>query len=114
METNKITTLLEDEAFVRKLAACSSIEDMQAAFHDEGVDMTVEQTEEFVKSLDTAGAEQGEELTEDALENVSGGRLVVTPYGPLVVTARILMLLARYGIPLGKPITFSLWKKLKG
>lgn len=61
--------LSEDEARAQKLGAMSAAEAAQAINAETGFDFTADELAEFAANDSAAG----EELSEDALENVSGG-----------------------------------------
>ena len=66
----KIKELLASEDFGREVANAETTEDFQAAFKQNGVELTLEEVDSI---LVQAAAACGMELNEDQLENVSGG-----------------------------------------
>ena len=74
MDEKKALELFANEAFAAKLSECMSLEDVQKAFAEQGADITLEQAEQFARSLQE-GPAQGDEATEEDLEKVSGGML---------------------------------------
>lgn len=71
MDQEKILAAVEDQAFLEKIIAMDSVEDVQAAFKkDKGIDITVEDLEAIQKVVEE---KMEGELSEDDLENVSGG-----------------------------------------
>ena len=95
MDENKITSLLQDEAFVTKLSECGSLEEIQEAFTAAGCDITPEQAKGFVESLDKICGDQADELSEENLENVSGG--IIGVIWPIVWTKVLLDLWYKRG-----------------
>lgn len=69
---NKIKDLMGDKDFVAAIAAMEDPEDVQSAFADKGVDFTLEQINQIAEMV-IGGNE--DELSEAALEGVSGGLL---------------------------------------
>lgn len=69
----ELKDLLSDEKFISEIIALDSVEEVQAAFEEKEVELTVEQCEELgaeIKRIITA--------TDNELEPISGGA-----YGPL-------------------------------
>lgn len=64
---DKVQALMQDEQFKTKLANAESMDDMAALFCNEGIQVTGAELEEAVSQQD------GDELSEDSLENVAGG-----------------------------------------
>ena len=95
MGQEKIAVLLEDEAFVARIAECDSLEGIREAFQDAGCDITLEQAKGFVGSLDKLLEGGADELSEESLENVSGG--ILLPVWPTVWTRRLLDLWLKKG-----------------
>ncbi len=69
---NKIKDLMGDKDFVAAIAAMEDPEDVQSSFADKGVDFTLEQINQIAEMV-IGGNE--DELSEAALEGVSGGLL---------------------------------------
>ena len=90
MDEKKIAALLEDEKFVSKIAGCGSIEEVRDAFGAAGCDITAEQAKGFVESLDKLCGEQADELSEENLEDVSGGFLMGPILWPTIWTRALL------------------------
>lgn len=73
--------LMENKEFVHEMMSQETPEDVQKIFADNGVDMTIDEVNEIGRAL--ANAENGalsNELSEEALEDVSGG-VVITAAG---------------------------------
>ena len=66
----KIRELLADPAFAEEIKNCEKIEDFQAAFQRNGVEMTLQETDSVLLQVATAN---GEELSDEQLEQVAGG-----------------------------------------
>ncbi len=70
----KIEALFGNQEFVEKLAAMETIDDMAEALQAEGVEITANELE---AALVRAQKVQDGEMSEDDLDNVSGG--IITP-----------------------------------
>ena len=68
----KLKELLKDEFFAKELSTKIEAEDAQKYFAEHGVDFTMDEMKAMGKALNLA-AEKGGELSEDELEQVSGG-----------------------------------------
>ena len=62
---------VNNEAITKALTEAQSVDEMVAAFTDQGIDITAEELKQVMK--DVLAEESGEELSEDDLEGVSGG-----------------------------------------
>ena len=69
----KIKELENNKEFMDKIAGMDNLADIAKAFNEEGVEVT---EEELKKACELYEA-QGGEITEDQLENVSGGRVSI-------------------------------------
>lgn len=100
MNEEKIKALLSDEKFVAGILELETPEDVCKAFADEGVTVTTEEIIQVKEQLASIG-ENNDELSEDQLEDVSGGYFVTTLilWG---VTALI-------GIGIGDKVTRRRW-----
>ena len=78
--TTKIEKLFADVNFVETLKNAASVEDMQALFAQNGVEVTPEEMKEFVQSA-VDGAAEGE-LGVEELTDVNGG--IFTVLGAMV------------------------------
>ena len=67
-----IKNAMEDKAFVEKIAAMDDGLDVQAAFSEKGIEMTLE---EIAQIAAIAFGDKSDELEESALEAVAGGVL---------------------------------------
>jgi len=76
MNEAAISEVFRDEAFVKGLFAMETPEEVQKAMSGKGIELTVEQIvkikELIIKRLDT-----GRELSEEELEDVTGGGILV-------------------------------------
>lgn len=72
MNNEKLKELLKDEAFVKELVEQETVEDAQKLLASKGVDISVDQLNEIRKGV-AARVEEGEELSDEQLENVAGG-----------------------------------------
>ena len=68
----KLNSLLQDKAFLEKLLALETETDVQALLAENGVELTIAEIA-AIKSGIEAKLGENEELSEDDLENVSGG-----------------------------------------
>ena len=65
------TMTVNNEAITKALTEAQSVDEMVAAFADQGIEITAEELEQVAK--DVLVEESGEELSEGDLEGVSGG-----------------------------------------
>ena len=72
VDMTRFDQLLADKKFVEQMLAQQTAEDVQKLFNDTGVDFTLEDVNEIGEQLNRA-ANSNEELSEEALEDVSGG-----------------------------------------
>lgn len=68
----KIRELLADPTFGEELKNCEKLEDFQAAFQRNDVEMTLQETDSVLLQV---AAANGEELSAEQLEQVAGGIL---------------------------------------
>lgn len=68
----KMSALIKDEEFVKKLMECEEPEAAQALFAQNGVELSLEEIKTIGKGIDMALSDS-EELDEDALDAVAGG-----------------------------------------
>lgn len=69
----RINELLMDQDFQKKSLEVTSKEGVQDLFKEFGVDLTEEETDDFLIQLGALLSESSDELTEDDLDGVSGG-----------------------------------------
>ena len=62
---------VNNEVITKALAEAKSVDEMLAAFADQGIELTAEELEQAAR--EALCKESGEELTESDLEEVSGG-----------------------------------------
>ncbi len=93
----------KDEAFVEKVKAATTAEELSKVFAEKGEDLPVEEAQ---KVLDIAKNANNEELDADDLDNVSGGGFI----GALCVVGIGATMLVGW-IHVGKHILFSKKKK---
>ena len=62
---------VNNEVITKALTEAQSVDEMIAAFADQGIEITAEELEQVMK--DVLAEETGEELSEGDLEGVSGG-----------------------------------------
>ncbi|MFV0413787.1 MAG: Nif11-like leader peptide family RiPP precursor [Oscillospiraceae bacterium] len=71
MDEQAVLKAVEDQAFLEKLVALDSPEEVQAAFkQDKGIDITIDDIVTIQKVVES---KMEGELNEDDLENVAGG-----------------------------------------
>ena len=100
MNEEKLKSLMADEAFVSKLLERETPEEVCAAFEKEGITVTADEISKIKEKLE--GAETEGELSEDALEEVAGGFV-------LLWTAITYGVTALTGIGIGEKITRRRW-----
>lgn len=100
MNEEKLKSLMADEAFVNKLLEMETPEEVCAAFEKEGITVTADEVSKLKEKLESAGTEG--ELSEDTLEEVAGGSV-------LLITAIHYGIGALIGIGIGEKITRRRW-----
>lgn len=80
----KFQELINDEAFVKKAFCVDSVEEVQAAFAAQGVEITPEEIYAIGDAVSAAVSGDGE-LSEDALDSVAGGVIEWIVVGKIVV-----------------------------
>ena len=81
ISTEKFNKLMEDEVFFKKMLSQETEADVQKLFHENGVEMTIEEVDELGATLNKCFGKLDEELDEDALEDVSGGFFITLGTG---------------------------------
>ena len=76
----KLNALLNSEAFEQEMAMVNSLEEMQALFARNGVELTSEEIVALCKQINVLACEG--ELGEDDLEDVSGGAIGIRSVRP--------------------------------
>lgn len=81
---------MDNEKLAKDLEACQSKEEILKVLADNGISVSAEEMDEFVKKLQ---AQESGELGEDALEDVAGGLKItpvpLIPVGPIIGRALI-------------------------
>ncbi len=67
-----IEKAMESEEFTEKVAMCNSAEELRSVFSGAGIELSIDEVEGLVANVKERLA-GGEELSEEALEGVSGG-----------------------------------------
>lgn len=80
----KFQALINDEVFVKKAFCVDTVEEVQAAFAEQGVEITPEEIFAIGDAVSAAAAGDGE-LSEDALDSVAGGVIEWIVVGKIVV-----------------------------
>lgn len=73
----KLSNLLENEAFIKSFVSSASAEDAAALFAENGLELTVDEVQLLAKQLHNIIEklfENGGELSEEDLEQIAGGR----------------------------------------
>lgn len=70
-----VNNLFEDATFKEKFLQAESKDDLQKLFGEYGVELSREEVDEFVAELEAFNA--GDELSEETLEDVSGGGITM-------------------------------------
>ena len=70
MDLNKVNKLLENKDFFEKISEMKNAEDVMKTFKEKGVELSIED----IKELERMNHKAIEEMNEEGLENVSGGR----------------------------------------
>lgn len=74
MDEQKIKEVFSDEAFVSSLLEMETVEDVQSAVAAKGIDLSARDIESIRAQL--VNNDNGEELSEEDLENVAGGSII--------------------------------------
>ena len=72
----RVKEAFADETFVKELFALEAPEDAQAKLKEKGIVLSLDEVKSIPKALKAAQM-NGDELSEDALEDVAGGVLTV-------------------------------------
>ena len=99
MDQNKVTALLKNEDFVKKILAMDEPKDVQAAFKAEGAEISVDDVKALGKVIDAAVS--GKELSDDDLEDVAGGALKIKP--PFITDRQYFDILKKLSPSIEKP-----------
>ena len=73
MDEKLLKELFSDEAFVASILELETAEDVQAALKKKGVELSLDEITAIQKALVNSSEEASAELSDDDLENVSGG-----------------------------------------
>lgn len=84
MNESKLKELLANEEFAKKIFAIEEPEDVQKAFKEAGLELTMDEVKALGSAL--ANAAEGKELSEDDLDSVAGG---ITPAATIGVVVGI-------------------------
>ncbi len=74
MDQNKFKALLENEEFLTKILDLETPEDVQAAFKEEGVDISLDEANALGKAI--VAQASGKELSAEELDAVAGGNVI--------------------------------------
>lgn len=72
----KMQVVMQDKQYVKELMALESIEDIKDKFACAGIDFTTEEIEELVAAVVASTASEDGELSENTLDNVTGGSIL--------------------------------------
>lgn len=67
----KIDALAKDDEFIARVKTCETAEAVAALYGEEGIEVDAEELKAALEAM--KNSKQGDELTEDSLENVTGG-----------------------------------------
>ena len=73
MENDRIEKTLEDGTFIADLSECETLQDVQKAFQNQGIEISLDKAKEFVDAANEMDPLRDEEISEEGLEQVSGG-----------------------------------------
>lgn len=74
----QLTTLFQDSIFAEEAKNFKTVEDMKKALEAHGIEMSIDEVTELCVAIGKRAAqENGEELSEEALDDVAGGFGVV-------------------------------------
>lgn len=73
MENEKLLELLKNEEFAKKIVAMETPEEVQKAFEDQGVEITIDEVKFLGEIINKSIEKGGKPLTEEDLEEISGG-----------------------------------------
>ena len=79
---NIVNTLMNNKEFMKSIAMADTVEELQALFAANGLEMTIEEIEQALESVSAQPADG--ELSEESLDNVNGGVVVC---GTILVTS---------------------------
>ncbi len=91
-EEAKLNVLKDDEAFMKKVIASETPEEIQKLFAEQGVDWTIEEVMEFVKNVRNTTAKvlnATDELTEEELAEIAGGVSLLGKIAAYIGTALV-------------------------
>ena len=81
-KTNKLRDILTDEVFNKRVHNIETAEELQAAFMERGLDLSIEEVHELCCEI--AGSDEAE-LDDEALETVNGGAIPpILVYGAMI------------------------------
>lgn len=91
---NKIISLLQNENFLSKLNDASNPEEIQKAFKNEGIDISVDKAEIVSEALESANERirNGEEMTPEELSEVGGGKSLLKKALELTIMGTVIAL----------------------
>ena len=86
MDEKELHEIFSDEAFVRSLFELSSVNEVQAALREKGLELSLKELEAVKQRLNA----QNGEMAEEELANVAGGATgFILPYLPSPPTGRL-------------------------
>jgi predicted ribosomally synthesized peptide with nif11-like leader len=83
----KIETLVNDAKFAEKLSQCETCDEIAALFGTEGIEVSGEELERAIAQLSVQ--DENGELSEDNLEQISGGSVVSSAAILIGATAKV-------------------------
>lgn len=82
MDNAQFEKQFSDGTFISDLSECENLQDVQKAFQNRGMEISLDKAKEFVDAANELDPLRDEEISEEGLEQVSGGSLV--PSGLLI------------------------------
>ena len=73
----KLQSVMQDKQYVEELMALETIDEIKDKFASVGIEFTTEEVEEIVEEVLANLDNKDNELSENALENVTGGSVIV-------------------------------------
>lgn len=107
MDISKIETVLSDISFVEKLATLETIEEVQLAFKEKGLNLSIDDVNKLHDIISHVANYSGQ-LSEEALEEVAGGLTPAAEYAVFEVVYSVFKQIAKV-VAWGNKITAARW-----
>ncbi len=82
-KAEKLKEIFADKDFAVKVMSMETAEEVQAVVKEKGVELTIEEINQ-IQAQFLKAAENSEEISDDELENVAGGSLLLIPFLPMM------------------------------